>query len=198
LICAVDIRAFWAAVFGNRRPVEVEIGSGTGTFLMQVSLDHPERNYFGIEHSSSRAAFVAAQIAREKRSNARVIGADAACVVRQLIPPESVHALHIYFPDPWWKRRHHRRRLFTEELARDLSRALIPGGLVFTATDVPDVCELIRATMAATGAFVEDPEMRSPRRHPTAFERKGTAAGAKISEMCFRRKVESARSFTPG
>jgi tRNA (guanine-N7-)-methyltransferase len=184
-----DARPFWGAIFGNARPVEVEIGSGTGTFLLQVSLDHPEINYFGIEHSRSHAALVEGRIQREHRANVILIAADADCVVRRLIPAESVQAFHIYFPDPWWKRRHHRRRLFTDDFARALADALIPGGRVFTATDVLEVFELICKTMAATDAFIQQPEARSPRRLPTSFERKGTVAGATICEMCFRKKA---------
>lgn len=179
--------AFWAAIFGNDNPVEVEIGAGTGTFLLQISAQHPERNYLGIEHARSRVRLLEQKIAAAARSNAIVIGADAACVVRHLVPPCSVAAFHVYFPDPWWKRRHHRRRLFTEGFARDLARALVPHGKLYTATDVPEVADLIRTTVAATGLFADQAAVRSLRQQPTPFERKGVARGAAIVEMSFAR-----------
>jgi len=183
----VDATRFWSTVFGNDRPVEVEIGCGTGTFLLQASSENPAHNFFGIEHSRSHAEMVEQRIGARAVSNARVIGADAACVLRELVPAASVVAFHVYFPDPWWKRRHHRRRLFTEPFARDLARALVPGGHVHTATDVEEVCLLIRQTMGAADAFVENDEVRPPAREPTSFERKGLAQGSVIREISFRR-----------
>lgn len=180
-------RAFWAAIFHNENPVEVEIGAGGGAFLLQISAEHPERNYFGIEHARARVRLLEEKLAAAQRPNVIVIGADAAYVVRHLIPAQSVAAFHIYFPDPWWKRRHHRRRLITEGLVHDLARALAPGGQVHAATDVPDVADLIRTTMAATGLFDENTTAQSLRQQPTAFERKGVARGARIEEMSFRK-----------
>jgi len=105
-----------------------------------------------------------------------------------LVPAASITAFHIYFPDPWWKRRHYRRRLFNEAFTRELGRSLIPGGHVHTATDVEEVFALIRESMGAAG-FVERDDVRPPRRVPTSFERKGLARGAIIWEMSFRREA---------
>jgi tRNA (guanine-N7-)-methyltransferase len=179
--------AFWAAIFHNDNPVEVEVGAGGGAFLLQASADHPERNYFGIEHARSRVRLLEEKLEASPRSNVVVIGADAAFVVRRLIPPQSIAVFHIYFPDPWWKRRHHRRRLFTEGFVHDLARALAPGGELRAATDVPDVADLIRTTVAVTGLFAETDAAQSLRQKPTAFERKGVARGAKIEEISFRK-----------
>jgi len=184
---SVDAACFWSTVFGNNRPVEVEIGCGTGTFLLQASSENPAHNFFGIEHSRSHAELVEQRIGVHAVSNARVIAADASCILRELVPPASVAAFHIYFPDPWWKRRHHRRRLFTERFTRDLARALAAGGHVHTATDVEEAFLLIRETMGASGAFVEEEEVRPPPRQLTSFERKGLAQGSVIREMSFRK-----------
>lgn len=180
-----DATTFWENVFGDPRPVEVEIGSGTGTFLVHAAHQNPEHNFFGMEHARSRAAMVEQRIAQQQTPNARVLAADGACVLRSIVPPASVAAFHIYFPDPWWKRQHHRRRLFTERFAHDLARTLIPGGYVHTATDVEEVFALIRKTLTTSGSFVEDNAVQPPSRSQTIFERKGLARGATIYERSF-------------
>jgi len=187
----VEPALFWPTIFGNEHPVEIEIGSGTGTFLLHAARERPQTNFYGIENARSRVRLVEDLIARRGCTNARIIAADAACLLRSFVPAASVAAFHIYFPDPWWKRRHHRRRLFNEEFTRDLQRALVPGGHVHTATDVEEVFDLIRATMATTGVFEEDREVRPPRRSLTSFERKGMARGAEIWEMTFRKRVST-------
>ena len=183
----MDASSFWPFIFGNDQPVEVEIGSGTGTFMLQIASRHPDRNFFGIEHSHSLATLVQRRIGTHGASNARIIAADAACVLRHFIPPASVSAFHIYFPDPWWKRRHHRRRLFNDDFTRTLAAALVADGHVHTATDVEEAFALIRESMRAAGAFIEDEQVRPPQRDLTSFERKGLAQGSAIREMSFRR-----------
>ena len=182
--------ALWRNIFGNDRPVEIEIGPGTGAFLLSVAPVHPERNYLAIEHSRSRTVRLEGLVAARRLPNVRLLHADAACVVRRFVPPASVAAYHIYFPDPWWKRRHHRRRLFTADLAGALARTLAPGGRLYLATDVPDVFALMRATIASTRAFTELAGERSPRTTVTSFERKGLARGATIHEAVFVRRPE--------
>ncbi|HEX7407142.1 MAG TPA: tRNA (guanosine(46)-N7)-methyltransferase TrmB [Candidatus Binatia bacterium] len=178
---------FWREIFGNYHPVEIEIGPGTGTFIVPVARQCPYTNFFGLEHSSSRAWHLQNAIAAHGIANARVIHADAACVVATIIPAESVAAYHIYFPDPWWKRRHHHRRLFTPAFAAALARTLRPGGCLHTATDVDEVFQSILQTLASGGAFARDATAPSPRLGPTAFERKGLARGAVIHEAAFVR-----------
>ncbi len=189
-------QTFWQEIFGNDRPVEIEIGPGTGTFLLSAAQQRPDTNFFGIEHSRGRASRLQGAIARRGYSNARVIAADAACVVASLIPPASVHAIHIYFPDPWWKRRHHRRRLFTPAFAAALARVLAPGGRLYVATDVDDVFALALRELAACG-MVRDESLRSPRTGVTAFERKGLNRGAAIKETTFVKAPAYSSSAAP-
>ena len=177
---------FWREVFGNDRPVEVEIGSGTGTFLLSAARANPSSNFFGLERSRTRARQVAELIAAHGLPNARVLAADATCIVTRLIAPASVSAYHIYFPDPWWKRRHHRRRLFTPELAAALSRTLQPGGRVFVATDVDTVYQLATATLSI--GLSREPSIPPRRIGQTVFERKGLQRGGTIYEAAFRRQ----------
>jgi tRNA (guanine-N7-)-methyltransferase len=184
------MHSFWHAIFGNDNPVEVEIGPGSGTFILQAAADHPHTNFYGIEHSRSRAARLDAAIARLALRNARVLASDATCVVSRLIPPQSVSAYHVYFPDPWWKRRHHRRRLFTPAFAAALASTLRPGGHLHVATDVGDLFALIAGTVHDCAAFREDPARRSSRARPTAFERKGLARGALVRDATFVKHTE--------
>lgn len=179
------MNSLWSTLFGNNQPVEIEIGPGTGAFLLSIAAERPERNYFAIEHSHSRAVHLEAAVATRNLCNVRILHGDAACVVDTLIPPASVVAYHIYFPDPWWKRRHQRRRLFTPDFARALTRTLAPMGHIHVATDVDDVFTLMRATLDANRTFAELANVPSPRTTVTNFERKGLARGAAIHQATF-------------
>jgi tRNA (guanine-N7-)-methyltransferase len=188
----------WTAIFGNDRPVEIEIGTGTGTFILPAATARPQINFFGIEHSRGRAWRIQSAIETKGIRNALVINADAACIVATLVPTDSVAAYHIYFPDPWWKRRHHRRRLFTPAFTAALARTLVPGGRVYLATDVEEVLQLSLHTLDHCKAFVRDEHIRSPRLGLTSFERKGIARGAAIHEATFSRVALPSHEDTVG
>lgn len=161
----------WYQVFGNDREVEVEIGPERGTFLLAAAADHPVRNYVGIERSATRARRLEAALASTSLSNVRIVNADAACALARCVPAESVSAYHIYFPDPWWKHRHQRRRLLTPAFVAVLHRTLSPGGLVHLTTDVEETFALAVASFDSVGGFERTGEQPlRPRR--TAFEEK--------------------------
>jgi len=126
----------WYDIFGNDRPVEVEIGPGKGGFLLALAQNAPERNFFAVEICRRRALRLAYLIERDGHTNARAIHADMRCLLRTSLWPSGVSAYHLYFPDPWWKRRHRERRLFHEDFAATLARTLVPGGKIFLASDV--------------------------------------------------------------
>jgi tRNA (guanine-N7-)-methyltransferase len=126
----------WLEIFGNSNPVEVEIGPGKGAFLLALARNYPERNFFAVEFSKRRAFRLAQLIERDGPTNALVIHADITCLVRTMIWPASVSVYHLYFPDPWWKQRHHRRRLFRDDFTLALTRTLAPGGKILLASDV--------------------------------------------------------------
>jgi tRNA (guanine-N7-)-methyltransferase len=180
---------FWRSIFGNDHPVEIEIGAGTGTFILPAARAWPLLNFFGLEQSRGRASRLQSAIETQDIRNALVINADAACIVATLIPAESVAAYHIYFPDPWWKRRHHRRRLLTSTFATALGCTLVPRGRVYIATDVDEVLQLAVHALESCGRFVRDECAHSPRLGLTAFERKGIARGAAIHEATFVRNA---------
>src|SRR5688572_27634453 len=102
----------WREFFGNDNPVEIDVGCGRGLFVVTAAERHPDRNFLGIELDFHEARRGAARLKRRKLENGRIIGGSVGYAFERLIAPASVAAIHVYFPDPWWKRRHRRRRVF--------------------------------------------------------------------------------------
>ena len=162
----------WRAVFGDDRPVEVEIGPGRGDVLLALAAAHPEHNFFGIDRRGGAADTIVATACARGLTNVRVIGADARCVVARLVPPASVAAYHVYFPDPWPKTGHRHRRLVSDAFARALATTLVPGGAVHVASDLSTVVDDVAARLAAA-ALVHVTDASPPAARPvSAFERK--------------------------
>jgi len=166
----------WRFVFGNPRPVEIEIGPGRGDVLVAFAQAYPGVNFFGMEAQPWYAERAQARADRLGLTNARAIAADARCALRQLIPDASVQAYHAYFPDPWPKKRHTKRRLFAPGVAADMRRTLVPGGVVYLATDLPEVFAAMRAALLEVG-FTPDRAVPERVRPVTRFEQKYAAAG---------------------
>lgn len=143
------------ALFDRPAPLELEIGSGKGLFLESASGERAEHNFLGIEIAGKYARYCAARLAKRERCNAAIIHGDAAVLVRELLPDDSVVAVHVYFPDPWWKKRHRRRRVMNETMVRQIERILSPGGILHFWTDVDEyfqsTCELLKEATALTG-----------------------------------------------
>jgi tRNA (guanine-N7-)-methyltransferase len=127
-----------APVFGRKSPLEVEIGTGKGLFILQAAESTPDHDFFGIEVSAKYARFAAAKLAKRELANGRVAHCDGLRVFRELLPDESVRAVHVYFPDPWWKKRHHKRRVMNPTFVRDIERVLEASGRLHFWTDVKD------------------------------------------------------------
>jgi tRNA (guanine-N7-)-methyltransferase len=144
---AADLPAAFdtAAFFGRVGPLEVEVGSGKGLFLAGASHANPDRNFLGIEVAQKYARYAAAKLARQRATNAVVIHGDALALFREWFPPASLAAVHVYFPDPWWKKRHKKRRVLSEDFLRDVERTLAAGGRLHFWTDVE---EYFQATLA--------------------------------------------------
>jgi len=182
----------WQAevLFGRRAPLEVEIGSGKGLFLRRAAAARPDVDFLGIEIAPRYARLAAAGLARQGLSNAAVVIADAARVLQEVLPEESAAAIHVYFPDPWWKQRHKKRRVMKEPVARDVARVLHPGGSLHFWTDVEEYFDtavrLFRETPGLEGPFVV-PE--APAAHPmdyrTHFERRTRLHGETVYRALF-------------
>jgi tRNA (guanine-N7-)-methyltransferase len=166
----------WRTVFGNPRPVEIEIGPGRGDVITAFAQTYPGVNFFAVEAQPWYAERAQARAERLGLTNVRVIAADARCVVGQLVPDASVHAYHVYFPDPWPKKRHTKRRLFGPDFAADLRRTLVTGGVVYLATDVEEVFTAMRGALLSAG-FTPDRAVPTRARPVTRFEEKYAAAG---------------------
>jgi tRNA (guanine-N7-)-methyltransferase len=140
----------WTHVFGDGRPVEVEIGPGRGERLLAAARACPAVNFFAIELRGGAAAAIADRAARLGIRNLRIVAGDVRWIIR-LVADASVSAYHVHFPDPWPKTRHRERRLATPSFAREIARTLAPGGAVHVASDLPPVVEAFARALGAAG-----------------------------------------------
>jgi tRNA (guanine-N7-)-methyltransferase len=131
----LDGRIDFAHFFGRSAPVHIEIGAGKGTFLLTEARANPQINFLGIERASKFYRFAVDRMGRWGLKNVRIIRADAVELVEDFFPDASVERFHIYFPDPWPKKYHHKRRFFSDANLVHLLRCLVPGGTINLATD---------------------------------------------------------------
>lgn len=178
----------WPEVFGNPHPVEIEVGCGKGLFLLTAALGQPAVNFLGIEIERKYQLFTATRLAKRGLGNARVARADARAFLRDCVAPASVQAVHVYFPDPWWKKRHHKRRVFTADFVVQCERILVPGGRYHVATDVAEYFQIITdlvaqvPTLRRLPAPAEQPSASDPD-YRTNFERKARQQGRSVHRV---------------
>ena len=165
-----------AAAFGRSAPVVLEIGFGNGDNLAEMAADQPEHNFFGIEvHEPGVGACIMKALAGELQ-NVRVMRHDAVEVLRDMIPDESLSRVNLFFPDPWHKKRHHKRRIVQPHFVALLADKLLPGGIFHVATDWPNYAEHIAAVLAEAEAFTaldDTPGDRSVSRFDSRGQRLG-------------------------
>lgn len=181
----------WAKFFGNSQPVEFEVGPGKGLFLANAATRQPDTNFCGVELARKYARKAAERVAKKGLANVRVVAGDARRFLAEFVPPRSLGAVHVYFPDPWWKKRHKKRRVFTEALVRDARRALRPGGDLWIASDVEEYFGVTMALMKEHAEFHEQapPEPGTPEHdldYLTNFERKYRIEGRAIYRAHYR------------
>jgi len=165
-------RIDFAQVFGRAGPVHIEIGTGRATFLLNQAKAQPDVNFLGIERAKKFYRYAVDRIGRSGLTNVRIVRTDAAAFLADFVPDGCVDCFHIYFPDPWPKRRHHKRRFLNEVNLQQLLRCLKPAGQLRIATDDGDYFDQIRRLIAAQGETLEAIEFL-----PAAGTEKGELTG---------------------
>jgi tRNA (guanine-N7-)-methyltransferase len=184
----------WRAVFGNDRPVELEVGFGKGLFLLTASQACPQANFVGVEILRNYQLFTANRLAKRGRGNVRLVKADARLFLRDCVAAGDLKAIHVYFPDPWWKKRHLKRRVFTADFVRACERVLRPGGRLHVVTDVEAYFAVITALVAEQTRLravpLADPmEPAHDLDYLTNFERKFRKEGRPIFRGTYEKEV---------
>jgi len=177
--------------FGRSAPKVAEIGFGMGETTATIAAQHPENDYLGIEVHTPGVGSLLKRIAELNLTNVRIIQHDAVEILQNMIAPEALDAVHIFFPDPWPKKRHHKRRLIQPPLIAMLCEKLKPGGYIHTATDWREYAEQILAVMSAEPRLVNTAHDYAPRpdyRPLTKFENRGLKLGHGVWDVIFRRR----------
>jgi tRNA (guanine-N7-)-methyltransferase len=187
-----------AALLGRAAPLEVEVGSGKGLFLRNAAADRPDVDFLGIEVVRKYAEFAAAGLAKAGLRNALVANADALRIFHELIPDGVLAAVHVYFPDPWWKKRHKKRRVMQESFVRDVERKLRPGGSLHFWTDVEEYFQTTLELLATSTALLGPlPVPELPAEHDMAyrthFERRVRLASEPVYRAEFKSRMGSER-----
>jgi tRNA (guanine-N7-)-methyltransferase len=191
-IAACDTPLDLDSVFGRHAPRTLEIGFGNGAALASMAAAHPERDYLGIEVHRPGVGALLLTLEKQGLENVRVISADAVAVLRSAIPDESLAAVHVYFPDPWPKLRHHKRRLIQAPFVELIARKLQAGGYLHMATDWEDYAQHMLDVLevapgfcnsAGAGQFSPRPEERPL----TRFEQRGQRLGHRVWDLIYTR-----------
>lgn len=188
---AVDAADFsLSRCFGRQAPVIVEIGSGVGEATAALAAGRPDRDVLAFEVWRPGVAATLDLLAEAGVTNVRLISVDAVWAMEHLFAPASVEELWTFFPDPWPKKRHHKRRLVTPRFAALAASRLRPGGLWRLATDWEEYAEQMQAVLDAEPGLVGGRTGRWADRPVTKFERKGVAAGRTIVDLTYRRRED--------
>jgi tRNA (guanine-N7-)-methyltransferase len=178
------------AAFGRSAPVILEIGFGMGETTAAIAAAHPERNFLGLEVHGPGVGALLNRVDAAGLTNVRVIQHDAVDVVAHMIPAASLAGIHIYFPDPWPKKRHHKRRLLQPGFVHALAQRLAPDGYLHAATDWDDYAQEILATLSSEPLLANTVLAFAPRpawRPLTKFEARGLQLGHGVHDLVFRR-----------
>ena len=152
----------FSGIFGRPGPFHIEIGTGKGGFLLNEAKSRPDANFLGIEWARKYYRYTVDRIGRWGLKNVRIIRTDAAYFLTDFVPDGSVDCFHVYFPDPWPKKRHHKRRFFCPANMQQLLRGLKTGGQLKIATDHADYFDVIKALITAEKNTLEEIEFTRP------------------------------------
>jgi tRNA (guanine-N7-)-methyltransferase len=180
----------WARVFGRAAPVVVEIGCGGGRFIISQAEAHPEWDFVAIERAHDYFKLLKQRAVKRRLANLRVLRTDGGDLVTSCFADRSVTTCHVYFPDPWPKKRHHKRRLFTDSFCAHLRRTLAPGGTLCFATDHEDYFAEILPRLRAVLEVSEHPgPWEDAPRGRTNYEIKYLKEGRPIFRLVARRET---------
>lgn len=174
-------------VFGRTAPLVLEIGSGMGETTAEIARTHPETDFLAVEVHSPGVGSLLRLIEKHALGNLRVIRHDAREVLEKMIPDGALAGIHLFFPDPWPKKRHHKRRLVQSAFVALAARKLAPGGYLHAATDWADYAAQIERVFSDSDDF-EPARTAGLARPATRFERRGAKLGLEVRDLLFRRR----------
>jgi len=182
----------FAGVFGREAPLAVEIGFGMGSATAAIAAAAPHVNFVGIEVHPPGVGALLQRIDEQRLANVRIVQHDAVEVLESMIAPASLAAIHVFFPDPWHKKRHHKRRLIQPPFVRLLASRLAPGATLHCATDWLPYAEQMLAVLGAEPLLVNAAgdgfAPRPPSRPLTKFEQRGLDRGHGVRDLVFTRR----------
>ena len=183
-----DTHLDFAKIFNNKNPVVMEIGFGMGSATSQIAQTHPEINYLGIEVHTPGVARLLGDIRRKSLCNIRIMERDAFEVCESLILPQSLAGIHLFFPDPWQKKRHHKRRMITKERLDIIVPCLARGGYFYFITDWEEYAHWALETLSNTPQLKNSCDTFAQKqnwRPETKFEKRGKTEARAIWELFF-------------
>ncbi len=172
----------------SARKLVLEIGSGMGETTIAIAKAHPDTDFIAVEVHAPGVGSLLNAIEKEKLTNVRVIRHDALDVLEHMIPDGALAAIHLFFPDPWPKKRHHKRRLVQPGFAALAARKLREGGVLHAATDWPEYADQIAAVFSRND-FFEESKSGFAERPVTKFESRGRRLGHPVRDLVFRRRM---------
>ena len=180
----LDGEKIFTRIFGRPGPIHIEIGSGKGGFLLKEAISRPDANFLGIEWAARYYRYSVDRLGRWGLKNVRIIRTDAVFFLTEFVPDSSVDCFHIYFPDPWPKKRHHKRRFFCAVSLKHILRALKTGGELKIATDHAEYFGLIKGLIAAENDRLEEIEFI-----PSAGADAGEWVGTNFERKYLKQKI---------
>lgn len=181
----------WDAVFGRQAPRVLEIGFGMGQATAEIAAARPDLDFIGVEVHQPGVGALLRQIGERGLTNVHIVQHDAVEVLRQMLAPASLAGVHVFFPDPWHKKRHHKRRLIQPPLVNLLADRLAPGGWLHCATDWDDYAQQMLQVLGDCPALANTAEGYAPRpamRPLTKFEARGLKLGHGVWDLLFTRR----------